>query len=153
MSDANGRISMKYDHLVDKNKREAYIKLVETIEQNLPNGFKKVEEYGGIGYVVPHSLYPKGYHVTPDKPLPFLGLIAQKQHIGLYHMGIYADTELLQWFQQEYARQVPTKLNMGKSCIRLTNTKHIPYKLIGDLLQKITPQQWIELYERQLVKK
>lgn len=144
---------MNYDHLVDEKRREAFIKLFETIEKNLPDGFEIFEEYGGIGFVVPHSLYPKGYHCTPEKPLPFLGLIAQKRHIGLYHMGIYADDELLQWFQDEYAKQVPTKLNMGKSCIRLTNTKHIPYELIGELAQKMPPQRWIELYEKQLEKK
>lgn len=148
-----GGADMSYEHLVDEKRREAFIKLVETIEQNLPDGFEKVEENGGLGYVIPHSLYAKGYHVTPEKPLPFLALIAQKQHIGLYHMGIYADEELLTWFQNEYAKQVSTKLNMGKSCIRLTNTKHIPYELIGELLQKMTPQRWIELYEKQLVKK
>jgi len=144
---------MNDEHIVDDKKREAYIKLVETIEHHLPSGFKKVEEYGGISYVVPLSLYPKGYHVAPNTPLPFLSLIAQKQHIGLYHMGIYADTALLKWFEEQYAKQVPTKLNMGKSCIRLTNTKHIPYSLIGELLTKMTPEQWIALYENQLTKK
>lgn len=143
---------MTYDHLVDEKRRDAFIKLVETIENNLPSGFEKIEDYNGIGFVVPHSLYPQGYHCTPEKQLPFLGIIAQKHHIGLYHMGIYADPELLHWFEEEYKKQVPTKLNMGKSCVRLTNTKHIPYELIGELAQKMTPEKWITLYESRLKK-
>ena len=125
---------------------------MQTIEANLPEGFEKVEEYSGVGYVVPLSTYPPGYHVTPEKPLPFLSLIAQKKHIGLYHMGIYADPELLTWFEDTYTKQIPTKLNMGKSCIRFTNVKSIPYDLIGELVQKMTPARWIELYTESLKK-
>lgn len=143
---------MQYDHLVDEKRLDAFIQLVNIIEENLPEGFEKIEEYGGISYVVPHSTYPSGYHVTPEKPLPFLSLIAQKKHIALYHMGMYADAELLAWFEKTYKEQVSTKLNMGKSCIRFTNVKHIPYNLIGQLVQKMTPAQWIELYEKSLNK-
>lgn len=143
---------MQYEHLVDKNRLDAFLQLIHTIEANLPEGFEKVEEYGGISYVVPHSIYPSGYHVTPEKPLPFLSLIAQKKHIGLYHMGIYADFDLLKWFKDAYAEQVPTKLNMGKSCIRFTNVKNIPYELIGELMQKMPPARWIKLYENSLKK-
>lgn len=144
---------MQYDHLVDEKRLDAFIQLVNIIEENLPEGFEKIEEYGGISYVVPHFAYPNGYHVTPEKPLPFLSLITQKKHIALYHMGIYADAELLTWFEKTYKEQVSTKLNMGKSCIRFTNVKHIPYNLIGQLVQKMTPIQWIELYEKSLNKK
>ena len=88
-----------------------------------------------------------GYHVTPETPLPFISLAAQKRHIALYHMGIYGDPKLLNWFQDEYSKVVPTKLNMGKSCIRFTNTKNIPYELIGELASKISVEKWIECYE------
>lgn len=141
---------MDYTHIVDEQRLDAFTQLIETIDQNIPLGYEKIEQYGGISYVVPLSTYPKGYHVTPDSPLPFLSIIAQKKHIALYHMGMYAVPELLQWFQQQYAQQVPTKLNMGKSCIRFTNIKHIPYALIGELIQKLTPEQWISYYEQQL---
>lgn len=137
---------MPYDHLVDEKRLDTFVRLIETIEENLPDGFKNVEEYGRISYVVPHATYPPGYHVTPEKPLPFISVIAQKKHIGIYHMGIYADHALLAWFEDAYAKQVPTKLNMGKSCIRFTNLKNIPYDLIGELVQKMTPAQWIDLY-------
>ncbi len=141
-----------YIENVDEKWRDALIKLMETVDTHLPGGFEKVEQYGGIGYVVPFSTYPEGYHVTPDTQLPFLGLAAQKRHLALYHLGIYAKPELLNWFQQEYKKQVPTKLNMGKSCIRFTNTKHIPYELIGELLTKMTPEDWITVYEAQVKK-
>ena len=143
---------MQYDHLVDEKRLDGFIQLIETIDANLPNSFEKIEESNGISYVVPLATYPAGYHVTPDQPLPFLSVIAQKQHIGLYHMGIYADPQLLDWFQAQYAMQVPTKLNMGKSCIRFTNVKNIPYDLIGELVQKMTPSQWINLYTKSIGK-
>jgi hypothetical protein len=141
---------MQYDHLVDEKRLDAFVQLIQTIEANLPEGFEKVEEYGGVSYVVPHATFPPGYHVTPEKPLPFISVIAQKRHIGLYHMGIYADPKLLAWFEDAYTKQVPTKLNMGKSCIRFTNVKNIPYDLIGELMQKVTPTQWIELYTQSI---
>lgn len=143
-----GGTPMQYDHLVDEKRRDAFEQLIQTIENNLPAGFEKVEEYGGLSYVVPHKLYPAGYHVTPDKPLPFVSIIAQKNHISLYHMGIYADEALLSWFEDAYKAAVPTKLNMGKSCIRFTNVKHIPYSLIAELMQKMTPEYWIQLYKQ-----
>lgn len=136
-----------YIDLVDEKWRDALERLVEVVETNLPDGFEKTMQYDMISYVVPLSTYPKGYHVTPNTPLPFISLAAQKRHLAVYHMGIYADGPLLTWFQEEYAKQVPTKLNMGKSCIRFTSTKNIPYDLIGELVSKMTPAEWITKYE------
>lgn len=134
----------------DEKWRDSFNKLVEVVEANLPAGFEKTIEDGMLGYVVPLSTYPSGYHVTENTPLPFLGIAAQKRHLALYHLGIYADDLLLKWFQQAYTEQVATKLNMGKSCIRFTNDKHIPYALIGELVAKVTLEQWIEIYEVQV---
>lgn len=132
--------------------RESFEQLVAVVEANLPNGFERTVEKGMLGYVIPLASYPNGYHVTPNTPLPFIGIAAQKQHLALYHLGIYADEDLLQWFQHEYTKQVPTKLNMGKSCIRFSNPKHIPYDLIAELVSKMAPEQWIKTYEAQLTK-
>ena len=129
---------------------DAFITLMETIDANLPKGFEKTIQHNMISYVVPLATYPAGYHCTPNTPLPFISIAAQKRHLALYHMGIYADKELLQWFEKEYAHHVPTKLNMGKSCIRFTTTKNIPFDLIAQLIQKMTVEQWIQLYETQL---
>ncbi|QDQ00992.1 DUF1801 domain-containing protein [Lysinibacillus fusiformis] len=141
-----------YIEQVDEKWRDSLAKLVEVVESNLPDGFERTMNYDMLSYVVPLSIYPKGYHVTANTPLPFISLAAQKRHIAVYHMGIYADKALLSWFQEEYAKCVPTKLNMGKSCIRFTSTKNIPYDLIGDLVSKMTPAEWILKYEGELNK-
>ena len=132
---------------IDDKWHDAFVELMKTIDGHLPPGYEKVIQGNMIAYNVPLATYSKGYHVTPNTPLPFLSIAAQKRHLALYHMGLYADLALLDWFQQSYKECVPTKLNMGKSCIRWTSTKHIPYELIAELCKKITPQQWIALYE------
>ena len=104
--------------------------------------------YGMLGWVVPHSLYPAGYHCSPELPLPFLNLASQKNFIALYHMGIYADDKLLAWFQEAYAQAIPTKLDMGKSCIRFKRMDRIPFDLIGELASKMSPSDWIGMYEK-----
>ncbi|HMO33111.1 MAG TPA: DUF1801 domain-containing protein [Lacibacter sp.] len=123
-------------------------KLHEAIVKNLPKGFEAAISYGGLGYVVPHTLYPAGYHCKPSEPLPFAGIAVQKNSINLYHMGIYADPALLSWFVAEYPQHSQQKLDMGKSCIRFKKPDAIPYGLIGELMKKMSVQQWIDLYER-----
>jgi len=122
-------------------------KLRSTILENLPDGFQEMMNYGMLGYVVPQSIYPDGYHCDPKLPLPFINVASQKNFVAIYHMGIYANPELLNWFITEYANRVKGKLDMGKSCIRLKKMDQIPYDLIAELVQKLTVQQWIELYE------
>jgi uncharacterized protein YdhG (YjbR/CyaY superfamily) len=131
-----------------KERQEAVTKLRKEIRKNLPKGFKEGMGYGMMGYSVPHSLYPAGYHCDPKQPLPFMGLASQKNFIAVYHMGVYADPKLLKWFTDEYKKVGVGKLDMGKSCIRFKKPENIPYKLIGELVSKITPQQWIEKYEK-----
>ncbi|TCI60781.1 DUF1801 domain-containing protein [Exiguobacterium sp. SH3S1] len=137
---------MDYTTLVDDKRLDSFIRLIDVIDANLPDGFEKTTDGKGVHYVVPLSTYPPGYHVTPGTPLPFISVIAQKNHVALYHMGVYADEDVLRWFEQAYAERVPTKLDMGKSCIRFKNVLHIPYDLIGELAAKMTPERWIELY-------
>ena len=122
-------------------------KLRNVILENLPKGFEEQMSYNMIGYVVPKSMYPAGYHVTPELPLPFISIASQKNFIALYHMGIYAFPELQEWFVAEYPSYVKTKLDMGKSCIRFKKIETIPYKLIGELVSKMTPEKWVEIYE------
>ena len=124
-------------------------RLVSTIRDHLPTGFHETISYGMLGWVVPHERYPPGYHVDPKLPLPFLNLASQKNHIALYHMGLYSDDLLLRWFVAEYPKHSKSKLNMGKSCIRFKNLARIPYDLIGELCTRMTPAQWIQLYETQ----
>lgn len=134
------------------DRLEAIDKLRKVIKKNLPKGFEERMSYGMIGYVVPHSLYPKGYHCDPKLPLPFINLASQKNFIALYHMGIYSSSELLKWFQEEYSKQCKSKLDMGKSCIRMKKMEDIPYELIGELCKKMSPKDWIDRYEKVLSK-
>ena len=127
-------------------------KLYKAIKKNLPKGFKEGMGYGMMGWDVPHSLYPPGYHCDPKQPLPFIGLASQKNFIAVYHMGIYSDPDLLKWFTTEFPKHSKRKLDMGKSCIRFKNMNDIPYDLIGELATKMTPQQWIDRYEEVLKK-
>src|SRR5690606_7316134 len=115
-------------------------------------GFEEIMQYGMMGYVVPHSIYPAGYHCNPKDALPFLGIASQKNHISFYHMGIYCDPDLLNWFVEQYPKHAKGKLDMGKSCIRFKNPKNIPFELLGELTTKSSVDQWIEIYETQLKK-
>lgn len=137
---------------IPAERQDAVNKLRKVIKKNLPKGFKEDMGYGMIWYGIPHSLYPAGYHCDPKQPLPFMGLASQKNSINLYHMGLYADPKLLDWFTKAYAQAVPGKLDMGKSCIRFKKPEQIPYDLIGELCSKMTPQDWIKLYESNLKK-
>ena len=128
-------------------------KLREIINANLSDGFKETMSYGMIGYVVPHTIYPDGYHCTPELPLPFMNIASQKNFIGVYHMGMYADKDILNWFTEEYGKRCKYKLDMGKSCVRLKRMDDVPYDLIGELAAKMSANEWIELYERNLKKK
>lgn len=129
------------------DRAQAISRLRDTINASLPKGFQEGMGYGMIGWSVPHSTYPAGYHCTPELPLPFLSIASQKHFIAVYHMGIYADSDLLRWFQDQYAETVPSKLDMGKSCIRFKKPENIPFELIGKLVEKMTPADWIQLYE------
>jgi len=132
------------------DRKEAVTLLRNTVLKNLPKGFKEVMSYGMLGYVVPHDIYPAGYHCDPKLPLPFAGIGSQKNFIAFYHMGIYANPGLLKWFTEEYPKHSKAKLDMGKSCIRFKKPEHIPYKLIGELVKKVSVKDWIAAYEKVL---
>jgi len=136
-----------------EDRLDPFNKWHQVILENLPEGFEPGISYGGLGYVIPHTLYPAGYHCKPEEPLPFAGLASQKGSINFYHMGIYMDPELLNWFVSEYPKHSKQKLDMGKSCIRFKKMEEIPYQLIAELMQKMSSAQWIDLYEKNLLPK
>jgi len=142
----------EYISKLSEDRAMAVSRLRNVIKDNLPDGFEEVMSYGMIGFVVPKSLYPSGYHCSPELPLPFINIASQKNFIALYHMGIYAFPELHDWFVSEYPSYVKTKLDMGKGCIRFKKVDTIPYDLIAELVSKMTPDKWIELYETSLKK-
>lgn len=137
------------DSLPDERK-SVIENIRKTVLDNLPEGFEETMGYGMLGYVVPHSIYPSGYHCDPKMPLPFISVASQKNFIALYHMGIYADESLLNWFVAEYPKHCKTKLDMGKSCIRFKKVNDIPYELLGQLVARMSVQDWISLYEKNL---
>jgi uncharacterized protein YdhG (YjbR/CyaY superfamily) len=140
----------EYLQAIPEERREAMEKLRETILENIPDGFCEEMSYGAIGYIVPHQLYPPGYHCDPKQPLPFVGIASQKNFIGFYHMGIYAMPELLDWFVSEFPKHSKSKLDMGKSCIRFKKPGDIPFDLIAQLMRKISVEDWVEVYESHL---
>src|SRR5690606_31669092 len=141
-----------YIDSLPEDKKRAIKQLRQTIIANLPSGFVEEMSYGMIGYVVPHSIYPAGYHCDPKLPLPFISIAAQKNSVNFYHMGIYANPELLSWFVNEYPKHSKGKLDMGKSCIRFKKLDAIPFALIGELASKVTVSDWIATYEAVLKK-
>lgn len=132
---------------IPNERVESFSKLRDVILKNIPKGFEEVMSYGMIGYVVPHKTYPAGYHCDPKLPLPFTNIASQKNFIALYHMGIYANPDLLNWFVNEYPKHCKSKLDMGKSCIRFKKMDDIPFKLIGELMKKTSVKDWIKIYE------
>ncbi|MDG1660368.1 MAG: DUF1801 domain-containing protein [Winogradskyella sp.] len=142
-----------YISQVPQERQNTLKRLRKTIVDNLPKGFEEGIQYGMIGYYVPHSIYPDGYHCTPETPLPFMNFASQKNSVNLYHSGIYAKKELHDWFGNEYPKYCSRKLDMGKSCIRFKNLDEIPFDLIAELTRKMTCDEWINVYESVFKKK
>jgi len=140
----------QYVEQLPDDRKAAITELRKVILQNLPDGFVETINYGMIGYVIPHSIYPKGYHCDTKLPLPFMGLASQKNFVALYHMGLYGNMDLMNWFISEYTKYCKTKPDMGKSCIRFKKMDQIPFDLIAELSQKISVKDWIEIYEKNL---
>ncbi|PZR28537.1 MAG: hypothetical protein DI535_06560 [Citrobacter freundii] len=147
---SDAKTPAQYLKQLPADRIEAVTKLRDTVVKNLPKGFEETMAYGMLGYVVPHSIYPDGYHCDPKQALPFLAIASQKNFIAFYHWGLYADPVLLKWFNEEYPKHSSARLDMGKSCVRFKKPEHIPYKLLGELTKKMTVKTWISLYEKNI---
>ena len=139
---------LDYISKLPEERKTALTTLRKVILEHLPKGFQEQLIYNMPGFVVPHSIYPAGYHVDPKLPLPFINIASQKNFVAFYHMGMYSDPEILNWFTNEYANHSKRKLDMGKSCVRFKKMDDIPYDLIGELCSKISVEEWIEAYEK-----
>jgi hypothetical protein len=135
---------------IPEARKPSFLRLLKIVKEFLPQGFEICFNYGMIGFIIPLSRYPEGYHVKANTPLPFINLANQKNFIALYHMGLYANKELMNWFVNEFPRHSKRKLDMGKSCIRFKKPEEIPFELIKDLVQKMTCEDWIACYESQI---
>lgn len=143
-------------HYIDElpeDRKEPILKLRQQILDNLPKGIEETMGYGMLAYVIPHHIYPNGYHCNPKLPLPFMNLASQKNFIAVYSMALYAKKDLMDWFTTAYAKRCKYKLDMGKSCIRFKKMNDIPFDLIGELTTKISAKEWIEIYESTTNKK
>lgn len=138
----------EYIQSLPEDRQEAISELRKTIKMNIPKGFTECLAYGMIGFVVPHSIYPDGYHCDPKIPLPFISLASQKNFIAFYHLGMYGDKNLAEWFTKEYPKHSKGKLDMGKSCVRFKKVNDIPFQLIGELVKKVSVKDWISAYEK-----
>ncbi|CAA7194963.1 DUF1801 domain-containing protein [Chryseobacterium potabilaquae] len=141
-----------YISKIPEERRDIFRKLVNTINDNLPKGFKENISYGMIGWAVPLETYPAGYHCSPNTPLPFMALASQKNFIAFYHMGMYMKPQLLEWFVSEYPKYSTRKLDMGKSCVRFKKIDDIPLELIAEISKKMSVEDWINCYEANLKK-
>ena len=151
----NYKASSPEDYIsqIPEDRKDAVTRLRATINENLPKGFEERMSYGMIGYVVPHSIYPDGYHCDTSLPVPFMNIASQKNFIALYHSGVYADPNLLKWFVAEYPKHCKTKLDMGKSCIRFKKVENIPYDLIAELVRKMSLEDYMNIYETAIKRK
>ncbi|MBE0637097.1 MAG: DUF1801 domain-containing protein [Bacteroidales bacterium] len=140
----------QYIEQLPEDRKAAFTRLRKIILQNLPDGFVETMSYGMIGYVVPHSVYQPGYHCDTKLPLPFMSIASQKNYVAIYHMGMYAEKELLDWFIANYPKHTAARLDLGKSCIRFKKPDQIPYELIGELAGKMSVAKWIEIYEKNI---
>ena len=142
---SNAKSPEAYIEELAEPRKSAVSKLRTVVKMGLPEGFEETMQYGMITFVVPHRLYPAGYHVNPKDPLPFISIASQKQYISLYHMGLYADPALMAWFRSEYEKAGVGRLDMGKSCVRFRREDRIPYTLIEELASKISVREYIEM--------
>jgi hypothetical protein len=128
------------------DRRDAIEAVRKTIVANLPQGYEEGMLYGMIGYFVPHSVYPSGYHCDAKQPLPFACLASQKNYMSLYLMGCYGNTEHEAWFLDAWAK-TGKKLDMGKSCVRFKKIDDLPLKVIGQAVKRMPVKKFIEYYE------
>jgi Domain of unknown function (DU1801) len=135
------------------DRRAVIEKLRALAKKQMPKGFEEIMNYGMIGYVVPHKLYPAGYHCDPKLPLPFVAIASQKNFVALYHMGLYSEAKTLKWFTSEWPKRTPAKLDMGKSCLRFKKFDALPYELLGELLARFTVKDWVAVYESSVKKR
>ena len=137
-----------YMDLLPEERKYPMQKLWDIMQDNMPKGFEFQLNYKMPSAVIPHSLYPGGYHCDPSLPLPFASIASQKNFVAMYHSGIYAIPELYDWWNAEFPKHSKSKLDMGKSCVRFKKMNDIPYDLITELFTKMTPQDYIKVYQK-----
>lgn len=139
----------EYVKSLPPDRREAINTVREVILKNLPKGYEECMSYGMIGYVVPHSIYPKGYHCDPSLPLPYANLASQKNHMALYLMCCYGDPAIYKWFCDSW-KKAGKKLDMGKSCVRFKKLEDVSLDVIGQVIARVPVKNYIARIEQLL---
>ena len=136
----------EYVKSLPEDRRAAISAIRKVILDNLPKGYQECMSYGMIGYVVPHSIYPKGYQCNPKLPLPFVNLGSQKNHMALYLMCIYGDAKTDQWLRKAWEK-TGRKLDRGKGCIRFKRLEDVPLEVVGQLIARTPVADYITRIE------
>ena len=131
------------------DRRKAIKAIRKEIRAHLPKGYKEGMQYGGIGYFLPHSKYPSGYHCDPNEPLPFAGIASQKNHIGLYLFFVYTSPKLETAFRNDWLK-AKKKLDMGKSCVRFKKIEDVPLDVVGRAFAGVSKDEFVDFYEKSL---
>jgi uncharacterized protein YdhG (YjbR/CyaY superfamily) len=136
----------EYIAALPDDRRAAIGKIRAVIRKNLPKGYAEQMQYGMIGYVVPHKIYPPGYHCKPEDPLPFAALASQKNHMALYLMSAYQTVGMADWIKEKFAAS-GKKLDMGKSCIRFKKLEDLPLEVIGEAVALVPVADYVAHYQ------
>jgi hypothetical protein len=145
MSDSGNPVD-EYLASLPEDRSAALQAVRQTILANLSEGYEEGIQYGMIGYYVPHSVYPAGYHCNPKQPLGFAALGSQKNYMTLHLVCVYSDSELSEWFKDAY-QQTGKKLDMGKGCLRFKKLDDLPLEVIGELIRRMPADKWIQINE------
>lgn len=135
----------EYLAALPEDRRAALEAVRRVILDNLDKDYEEGMSYGMIGYCVPHSVFPHGYHCDPRQPLPFASLASQKGHMSVSMMSVYMDSPLKEWFIQEW-KKTGKKLDMGAACIRFKRVEDLPLELIGEAVRRMPAKKWIKVY-------
>jgi len=139
----------EYLESLPEERRKAITKVRAAVNKGLPKGYKEGIQYGMIGWHVPHSIFPKGYHCDPKQGVPFAGLANQKNYMSLYLMCIYGDEGHKKWFETEW-RKTGRKLDMGKGCVRFKSIEDVPLDLVTEAVARVPVEKFLAHYETAL---
>ena len=129
-----------------KDRRDALRAVRKVILDNLDAGYAEGMQYGSIGYFVPHSVYPPGYHCDPTQPLPYVGIASQKNYMVIYLFCVYTSEDEQRRFREAWIK-TGKKLDMGKSCVRFKKLEDVPLKVVGQAIKKVPVKKFVAFYE------
>jgi hypothetical protein len=143
----NAKAVDEYLSHLPEDRRAALSAMRQVILDNLPEGYEECLQYGMISYVVPHRLYPAGYHCDPRQPLMYASLGSQKNYMTLYLMTVYGDPATAEWFRNAY-QATGKKLDMGKACVRFKSLDALPLDVIGQAIARVPVKVYIARVEQ-----